>query len=151
MNPSAARGKGRATVSGTPRPLRAVASSPEDGTVPCSRVEAAIARIARFRTRWTVTRCPRPSILCIDDEDLGLEIRKTGSGARGRPCRADGDATGRPGSPSSILEQQMDAVVVDYAMPGTGRGPGGGQPCAKRKPAVPILMLSGVRQACRRV
>ena len=80
----------------------------------------------------------RPVILCIDDEDLGLEIRKMVLEREGFCV-----ITARDGpSGLSIFEKQpVDAVVLDYAMPGLD----GGQVAAmlrQRSPHIPILMLS---------
>ncbi len=81
----------------------------------------------------------RPVILCIDDEDLGLEIRKMVLEREGfsvLTAKRRADRHYRSSIPSEI-----DAVVLDYAMPGMD----GGQVAAilrKRKPDIPILMLS---------
>jgi CheY-like chemotaxis protein len=81
---------------------------------------------------------PRPTILCIDDEDLGLEIRKMVLEREGFTVLTAHDGlTGL-----SIFESEpVDAVILDYAMPGMD----GGQVAVilrQRKPDVPILMLS---------
>jgi CheY-like chemotaxis protein len=81
---------------------------------------------------------PRPTILCIDDEDLGLEIRKMVLEREGFTVLTAHDGlTG-----VSIFESEpVDAVILDYAMPGMD----GGQVAIilrQRKPDVPILMLS---------
>ena len=81
---------------------------------------------------------PRPVILCIDDEDLGLEIRKMVLEREGFTVLTAHDGlTGL-----SIFESEpVDAVILDYAMPGMD----GGQVAVilrQRKPDVPILMLS---------
>ena len=78
------------------------------------------------------------TILCIDDEELGLEIRKMVLEREGYVV-----LTARDGATGiSIFEsQQVDAVVLDYAMPGLD----GGQVAAimrQRKPTIPIMMLS---------
>ena len=80
----------------------------------------------------------RPVILCIDDEDLGLEIRKMVLEREGFTV-----LTARDGATGiSVFEtEQIDAVVLDYAMPGMD----GGQVAAalrQRNPSIPILMLS---------
>jgi CheY-like chemotaxis protein len=81
---------------------------------------------------------PRPVILCIDDEDLGLEIRKMVLEREGFTV-----LTARDGVTGlSVFEtESVDAVVLDYAMPGMD----GGQVAAilrQRRPNIPILMLS---------
>jgi len=76
--------------------------------------------------------------LCIDDEDLGLEIRKMVLEREGFSVLTARD--GRTGI--AIFEtEEIDAVVLDYAMPGMD----GGQVAAvlrQQKPHMPILMLS---------
>jgi CheY-like chemotaxis protein len=81
---------------------------------------------------------PRPVILCIDDEDLGLEIRKIVLEREGFTVLTAHDGlTGL-----SVFESEpVDAVIHDYAMPGMD----GGQVAIilrQRKPDLPILMLS---------
>jgi CheY-like chemotaxis protein len=80
----------------------------------------------------------RPVILCIDDEDLGLEIRKMVLEREGFTV-----LTARDGLTGlSVFEAEpVDAVVLDYAMPGMD----GGEVAAilrQRRPNIPILMLS---------
>jgi CheY-like chemotaxis protein len=80
----------------------------------------------------------RPVILCIDDEDLGLEIRKMVLEREGFSVLTAKDGA----SGLSLFDtEEIDAVVVDYAMPGMD----GGQVAAllrQRNPNIPILMLS---------
>ena len=80
----------------------------------------------------------RSVILCIDDEDLGLEIRKMVLEREGFTVLTAKD--GKSGI--SVFETEpVDAVVLDYAMPGMD----GGQVAAAlraRRPDLPILMLS---------
>jgi CheY-like chemotaxis protein len=80
----------------------------------------------------------RPVILCIDDEDLGLEIRKMVLEREGFTVLTAKD--GRAGI-AVFDTEQIDAVILDYAMPGMD----GGQVAAilrQRRPDIPILMLS---------
>ena len=79
-----------------------------------------------------------PTILCIDDEVLGLEIRKVVLEREGYAVYT------APDGPSGIRlfrEHSVDAVVLDYAMPGMN---GGAVATALReiRPNVPILLLS---------
>jgi CheY-like chemotaxis protein len=79
-----------------------------------------------------------PTILCIDDEVLGLEIRKVVLEREGYAVYT------APDGPSGIRlfrEHPVDAVVLDYAMPGMN---GGAVATALReiRPNVPILLLS---------
>jgi CheY-like chemotaxis protein len=80
----------------------------------------------------------RPVILCIDDEDLGLEIRKMVLEREGFTVLTAKDGQ----SGITVFDtEQIDAVVVDYAMPGMD----GGKVAAilrERRPDIPILMLS---------
>jgi CheY-like chemotaxis protein len=79
-----------------------------------------------------------PTILCIDDEELGLEIRKMVLEREGYSVLTARDG---PSALTIFDSQQIDAVVIDYAMPGLD----GGQVAAimrKRNPNIPILMLS---------
>jgi CheY-like chemotaxis protein len=80
----------------------------------------------------------RPVILCIDDEDLGLEIRKMVLEREGFTVLTAKDGQ----SGIAVFDtEQIDAVVLDYAMPGMD----GGKVAAilrERRPDIPILMLS---------
>jgi CheY-like chemotaxis protein len=80
----------------------------------------------------------RPVILCIDDEDLGLEIRKMVLEREGFTVLTAHD--GQSGI-STFEAERVDAVIVDYAMPGMD----GGLVAAslrQKNPHIPILMLS---------
>jgi CheY-like chemotaxis protein len=81
---------------------------------------------------------PKPLILCIDDEELGLRIRKIVLEREG--YRVETAINGTIGL--TIFEgQEIDAVVLDYFMPGMN----GGEVAAemrRMKPEVPILLLS---------
>jgi CheY-like chemotaxis protein len=77
-------------------------------------------------------------VLCIDDEHVGLQVRRLlleRSGYKVLTAR-DGE-TGL----QIFRDQPVDAVVLDYAMPGMH---GGEVAAAMRaaKPEVPILLLS---------
>ena len=77
-------------------------------------------------------------ILCVDDELVGLEIRKV------LLERAGYKVLSAPNGPAGIelfASQPVDAVVLDFAMPGMN---GGEVAVTMRslKPKVPILMLS---------
>lgn len=81
---------------------------------------------------------PSATILCIDDEDLGLEIRKLVLEREGYKVLTARDG---PTGLSVFKSHKVDAVVLDFAMPGLD----GGQVAAamrRTKPNVPILMLS---------
>ncbi len=79
-----------------------------------------------------------PTILCIDDEVLGLEIRKVVLEREGYVVHT---ATDGPTGIRVFRQQPVDAVVLDFAMPGMD---GGAVATALReiRPTVPILLLS---------
>ena len=93
---------------------------------------------AMSRPRSRTVPVSRPVILCIDDEDLGLEIRKMVLEREGFTVLTAKDGQ----SGISVFDtEQIDAVVLDYAMPGMD----GGKVAAilrERRPDIPILMLS---------
>jgi CheY-like chemotaxis protein len=77
-------------------------------------------------------------ILCVDDELVGLRIRKL------LLERAGYSVLTAPDGPSGVeilSQQHIDAVVLDYFMPGMD----GGEVAVKMrevKPQIPILLLS---------
>lgn len=79
-----------------------------------------------------------PLVLCVDDEQVGLGIRKLLLERAGyRVLTAADGASGL----ELFATHPVDAVVLDYAMPGMH----GGQVAEKMrqsKPEVPILLLS---------
>jgi CheY-like chemotaxis protein len=79
-----------------------------------------------------------PAILCIDDEVLGLEIRKVVLEREGYVVYT---ATDGPTGIRVFRQQSIDAVVLDFAMPGMD---GGAVAAALReiRPNIPILLLS---------
>ena len=79
-----------------------------------------------------------PTILCIDDEVLGLEIRKVVLEREGYLVYT---ATDGPTGIRVFRQQPIDAVVLDFAMPGMD---GGAVATALReiRPNIPILLLS---------
>ena len=79
-----------------------------------------------------------PLILCVDDEVVGLRVRKILLERAGYQVLTA--ENGRSGI-ELFDSQPIDAVVLDYAMPGMH----GGEVATKMrqtKPAVPILLLS---------
>ena len=81
-----------------------------------------------------------PNLLCIDDDDQSLEIRKILFEASGyRVLTARGGADGL----RLFRSHPVDAVVLDYQMPEMN----GGEVAVRMKtlrPQVPILMLSAL-------
>jgi CheY-like chemotaxis protein len=81
---------------------------------------------------------PRRLVLCVDDEVVGLQVRKMILERSGYKVLTAHDG---PSGLDIFVEQPIDAVVLDYAMPGMD----GGQVAAHmraKKPHVPILLLS---------
>jgi CheY-like chemotaxis protein len=79
-----------------------------------------------------------PTILCIDDEVLGLEIRKVVLEREGYVVYTASDG---PTGIKIFRQQPVDAVVLDFAMPGMN---GAAVAVALReiRPNIPILLLS---------
>jgi CheY-like chemotaxis protein len=81
---------------------------------------------------------PTPLVLCVDDEAVGLRVRKILLERAGyRVLTAADGASGL----RLFAAHPVDAVVLDYGMPGMH----GGQVAEKMrqtKPKVPILLLS---------
>src|SRR5581483_7420534 len=78
-------------------------------------------------------------VLCVDDDESGLLLRKLLLEAEGYEVLAA--ESGRAGL--SVLEQQeVDAVVLDYAMPAMNGGQVAGV-IRQKWPNIPIIMLSG--------
>jgi CheY-like chemotaxis protein len=77
-------------------------------------------------------------VLCVDDELVGLQVRKLLLERAGyRVLAAEDGPTGL----EIFAAEQVEAVVLDYSMPGMH----GGEVAARMrqlKPSVPILLLS---------
>ena len=77
-------------------------------------------------------------VLCVDDELVGLQVRKLLLERAGyRVLTATDGLTGL----EILAKEQIEAVILDYSMPGMH----GGEVAAKMrqiKPTVPILLLS---------
>ena len=77
-------------------------------------------------------------VLCVDDEKVGLQVRRMLLERSGYDVVTAQDG---PSGLSVFESQPVEAVVLDYAMPGMH----GGEVAAlmrERKPDVPILLLS---------
>ena len=77
-------------------------------------------------------------LLCVDDERVGLHVRKTILERAGYAVLTASD--GREGL-DVFAREPVDAVILDYSMPGMH----GGEVAARMrqsKPSVPILLLS---------
>ena len=81
---------------------------------------------------------PKPLILCIDDEELGLQIRGTVLERAGyRVITAmDGDS-----GLSLFASEPVDAVILDYFMPSMN-GAEVATEMRRLRPKVPIILLS---------
>lgn len=77
-------------------------------------------------------------VLCVDDEVVGLQVRKLMLQRAGYTVLTAHDG---PSGISIFNEQTVDAVVLDYSMPGMHGGEVAAQMRAS-KPEVPILLLS---------
>jgi CheY-like chemotaxis protein len=77
-------------------------------------------------------------VLCIDDEEIGLRVRKILLERAGYRVLTAPDG---PAALEIFASEPVDAVVLDYSMPGMH----GGEVAVKMrqtKPQVPILLLS---------
>jgi CheY-like chemotaxis protein len=77
-------------------------------------------------------------VLCVDDEKVGLQVRKLLLERAGYRVLTASDG---PSGLAVFAEQPVEAVVLDYSMPGMD----GGQVAMKMrqaKPSIPILLLS---------
>jgi CheY-like chemotaxis protein len=77
-------------------------------------------------------------VLCVDDEQIGLEVRKILLERAGYRVLTASDG---PAGLEVFSTEPVEAVVLDYSMPGMH----GGEVAAKMrqaKPQVPILLLS---------
>ena len=77
-------------------------------------------------------------VLCVDDELVGLQVRKLLLERAGyRVLTADDGKAGL----EIFVAEQIDAVILDYSMPGMHGGEVAAQ-MRQIKPSVPILLLS---------
>jgi CheY-like chemotaxis protein len=79
-----------------------------------------------------------PTILCIDDEVLGLKIRRIVLEHAGYRVLTAEDG---PSGLSLFREQAIDGVVLDYYMPEMDGGVVA-ETMRRERPAVPIMLLS---------
>ena len=82
---------------------------------------------------------PPKLVLCVDDELVGLSVRKA------LLERAGYKVLTAPNGPEGLAlfqREPVDVVVLDYFMPGM-RGPEVALQMRASKPTVPILLLSG--------
>jgi CheY-like chemotaxis protein len=77
-------------------------------------------------------------VLCVDDEKVGLQVRKLLLERAGYRVLTASDG---PSGLAVFADEPVEAVVLDYSMPGMD----GGQVAIKMrqtKPLIPILLLS---------
>ena len=87
----------------------------------------------------TKMESPRPrTVLCVDDERIGLRVRKIMLESRGYTV-----LTANSGDEGLKLfdEHHVDVVVLDYYMPGLNGGEVASE-MRRRRPGVPIVFLS---------
>jgi CheY-like chemotaxis protein len=81
---------------------------------------------------------PTRTVLCVDDERIGLRVRKIMLESRGYTVLTAND--GAEGL--KVFDQnQVDVVVLDYYMPGLNGGDVASE-MRRRRPGVPIVFLS---------
>jgi CheY-like chemotaxis protein len=81
---------------------------------------------------------PIPTILCIDDEALGLEIRKAVLERAGYQVLTAVDG---PSGLSLFRGNMIDGVVLDYYMPEMNGG-AVAEAMRRERPEIPIMLLS---------
>jgi CheY-like chemotaxis protein len=77
-------------------------------------------------------------VLCVDDEAVGLRVRKILLERAGYQVLTAADG---PAGLELFANQPVDAVILDYSMPGMHGGQVAGK-MRQTKPEVPILLLS---------
>jgi CheY-like chemotaxis protein len=78
------------------------------------------------------------SVLCIDDEEIGLRVRKLVLESEGYKVLTALDG---PTGIAMFRDHKTDAVIVDYSMPGMD-GAEVAQALKREQPQVPVIMLS---------
>lgn len=81
---------------------------------------------------------PQRTVLCVDDERIGLRVRKIMLESHGFNVLTASD--GREGI-AVFDKNHVDLVVLDYFMPGMNGGDVAAE-LRKRRPDVPIIFLS---------
>jgi CheY-like chemotaxis protein len=87
----------------------------------------------------TMMKSVRPStVLCVDDERIGLRVRKIMLESRGYIVLTASDG---PEGLKVFEENQVDVVILDYYLPGLNGGDVASE-MRRRRPGVPIVFLS---------
>jgi len=80
----------------------------------------------------------KPFILCVDDEELGLQIRRAVLERAGYSVRT---ALNGPEGLDAFSSEPIDLVILDYSMPGMHGGDVALE-MRRLRPTVPIILLS---------
>jgi CheY-like chemotaxis protein len=102
-------------------------SSPQSGVK--SQSEATVS--------WMKTLGPK-TVLCVDDEAIGLRVRKIMLESHGFKVLTA--SSGQQGL-AMFDDNSVDLVVLDYYMPGMNGGDVAAE-MRRRRPAIPIIFLS---------
>ena len=103
--------------------------------VPAPRLMKFEARLDLLRKMETVRA---RTVLCVDDERIGLRVRKIMLESRGyKVLTASSGADGL----KVFDENNVDLVVLDYFMPGLNGGDVASE-MRRRRPGIPIVFLS---------
>ena len=81
---------------------------------------------------------PSKTVLCVDDEKIGLRVRKIMLESRGYTVLT---ANSGPEGLKVFDENQVDLVLLDYFMPDLNGGEVASE-MRRRRPGVPIVFLS---------
>ncbi len=81
---------------------------------------------------------PQKTLLCVDDETVGLKVRQIILERQGYRVLT---ATAGPEGLDKFNHHDVDAVVLDYYMPGMNGGTVATE-MKQAKPGVPIILLS---------
>ena len=95
--------------------------------------------IETAREPVTKMEAVRPkTVLCVDDEKIGLRVRKIMLESRGYQVLTASDG---PEGLKVFEDNEVDLVVLDYYMPGLN-GADVASEMRRRRPGVPIVFLS---------
>jgi CheY-like chemotaxis protein len=122
--------------------LGLVDATVQKGSDPELLLSTVAAILAQPQKKHPQIRSPKTTVLCVDDEDLQLNMRK-------RLFEAAGYKVLEARSAQEALEifrsTHVDAVVMDYWLSGSGRnGTALAEQIKRDRPTTPILMLSGL-------
>jgi DNA-binding NtrC family response regulator len=81
-------------------------------------------------------------ILCVDDEQLPLTLRRLVLETQGYQVLT---ARSAPDAVRALSQQPVDLVITDQVMPG-GTGTELAQSIKKRWPSLPVILISGIHE-----